>query len=149
MAATLAESRRLSNDGIKRLKAERAALERQRRADDAELRRLTTAGGEDGDLARLAQVQDRTDPTERRRCEIEHELATLVAQDISEQQVAAALGEFDTVWAALAPREQARVLAALIDRIDHDGKAGNIEITFHPTGMKALAEQGSGKETAA
>ena len=63
---------------------------------------------------------------------------SLVAQDISEEQVTAALGEFDTVWESLVSKEQARILALLIERIDHDGKSGNVAITFRPSGLKAL-----------
>jgi site-specific DNA recombinase len=139
VAATLAQTRRLSSDTIKRLKAERAALERQRRADVPELGRLSAAGAKNGDLARPSQVQERIDLTDGRWSEIENELARLVAQDISEEQVAAALGEFDTVWAALTPKEQARVLALLIERADHDGVSGNITITFRTLGLKSFA----------
>jgi site-specific DNA recombinase len=77
-------------------------------------------------------------------------MARLLATDIEEEEVASALEEFDAVWAALTPREQARVLALLIERVDHDGAAGAVEITFHPTGVKALAANvGSHEETAA
>jgi hypothetical protein len=105
---------------------------------EAELRRLAAIGAENGDLARLAQVQERVDQAGRRRSEIENELELWVAQDISEEQVAAALVEFNTVWATLAPNEQARVLALLIEQIDHDGVSGNVAITFRPSGLKSL-----------
>ena len=44
--------------------------------------------------------------------------------------------EFDGVWAALTSREQARVLNLLVERVEHDGQAGNVSITFRPTGIK-------------
>ena len=40
--------------------------------------------------------------------------------------------EFDGVWAALTSREQARVLNLLVERVEHDGQAGNVSITFRP-----------------
>ncbi len=150
VAATLAESRRLVQKAVKRLKAERSALERQRRVDEVELRRLAMAGGTNGEVARLAEVQERVGQGNRRHGEIEAELAEFMAADISEEEVAAALGEFDSVWAALTPREQSRVLALLIERVDHDGKTGNVEVTFHPVGVKTLAADAtSHEETAA
>jgi site-specific DNA recombinase len=150
VAATVAESRRLVEAGVKRLKAERAALERQRRGDEAEVARLVAAGTDNGNATQLAQVQERIGQAERRLTEIEDELTRLVATDISEDEVAMALGEFETVWSALKPKEQARVLALLIERVDHDGKAGTVEITFHPAGVKVVANQvATHEETAA
>jgi site-specific DNA recombinase len=150
VTATVAESRRLVRDGIKGLKAERVALERQRRADLAELARLAESGVENGDLAHISQTQERLELGDRRLSEIQDELARLLPMEITEEQVAAALDEFDGVWASTAPKEQTRVLELLIERIDHDGVARSIEITFHPTGLKALAAQlETQKETAA
>jgi site-specific DNA recombinase len=45
------------------------------------------------------------------------------------------------VWDCLAPREQARVIELLVDRVTYDGVAGTISITFHPRGIKALASE--------
>jgi site-specific DNA recombinase len=141
VAATLAESRRLAAAVIQGLKRERAVLERQRRADEAELRELTATPAKNGELARLAGAQERLAQTEARLADVECELATLVAQDITDGQVTAALAEFDAVWATLKSSEQVAVLRLLIERIDHDGKAGSVAITFWPTGIKHLAEQ--------
>jgi site-specific DNA recombinase len=38
-------------------------------------------------------------------------------------------------------REQARILHLLIERVDYDGPNGTVEITFHPTGIKTLADE--------
>ena len=68
--------------------------------------------------------------TECRLTEINEELVALRDGLVDERKVATALAEFDGVWAALAPREQARVLALLIERVEYDGQAGNVSITF-------------------
>ena len=60
---------------------------------------------------------------------------------IEDAEVTSALADFDGVWEALAPREQARILALRIERIDHDGQRGNVSITFRPTGIRALAAE--------
>jgi site-specific DNA recombinase len=51
------------------------------------------------------------------------------------------LGLWDDVWAALLPKEQARVLALLVQRVGYDGAAGNVAVAFHPTGIAALAAE--------
>ena len=150
VAATLAESRRLTNEGIKRLKAERAALERQCRADTAELGKLAVGDAHNGDLGRLAEIEERNLQAGRRIKEIGDEIGRLVATEITEEQVTAALGEFDTVWAVLAPKEQAQVLALLIERVAHDGESGDVAITFYPDGIQTLANHvNEPEETAA
>ena len=150
VAATWAESRHLADEAIARLKRERTALDRQRRADEAELRQLAGAAAKNGQAARLVEVQGRIGTAERRLAEIEDELDRLVGQEIGEDDVAAALAEFDGVWAALNPKEQARVLELLIERVDYNGGAGNIAITFRPSGIKTLtAPPAEPEETAA
>ena len=51
------------------------------------------------------------------------------------------LALFDGMWAGLAPGEQARVLGLLVRRVDYDGARGRLAITFHPSGIKALADE--------
>jgi site-specific DNA recombinase len=141
VAATLAETRRQSKEAIGRLTREKNSQGRQRRADEAELRRLAATPATDGHLARLAEVQQRIVATTRRLSELDAELAQLADSQIEDAEVTAALADFDAVWQALTPREQARILALLIERIDHDGQRGNVSITFRPTGIKALAAE--------
>jgi site-specific DNA recombinase len=45
------------------------------------------------------------------------------------------------VWATLSPREQARVIQLLVERVEYDGKDGTISVTFRPNGIKALAQE--------
>lgn len=52
-----------------------------------------------------------------------------------------ALREFDPVWNALAPQEQARVLQLLVQRVDYSGESGQVEITFEPDGFELFLEQ--------
>jgi site-specific DNA recombinase len=66
VAATVAESRRLVQDGVKRLKAEWAAFERQRRAQTADQAKCA----EKGDAVAAVQVQEQLTCAERRLGEI-------------------------------------------------------------------------------
>jgi len=62
-------------------------------------------------------------------------------------EVGAACSLFDPLWETLNAREQARILHLLIERVDYDGPKGTVAITFHPTGIKTLAEELKGEET--
>lgn len=53
---------------------------------------------------------------------------------------------FDPVWDSLTPREQARVIHLLVERVDYDGATGKIAITFHPSGIKMLADELAGHD---
>ena len=75
-------------------------------------------------------------------------LHKLLKNDLTES-VATALAEFDGVWEALVPREQARVLELLIEGVEHDGESGDVAITFRPTGIKTLAAEFEYEEHAA
>ena len=61
--------------------------------------------------------------------------------DIAEDDLRQALASFAPVWSQLSPKEQARVIHLLIDRIAYDGSKGTVAITFKPTGIKALAKE--------
>ena len=87
----------------------------------------------------MADAHDRIRDAEQRATEIAEELATLDAELIDETEVASALADFDTVWNCLAPREQARVIELLVESVKYDAIAGNISMTFRPTGIKTLA----------
>jgi len=61
--------------------------------------------------------------------------------------VTMALDDFESLWAALTPREQTRVLDLAIDRVEYDGAESSVEVMFHPTGVTALTK-GSLEEAA-
>jgi len=144
---TLAQARRQAEEGIDRLKAERADLVRRLRDDHAELGRFADTTNL---LADVADAHDRIRSAERRVTAIDDELATLDGELVNEAEVAAALVDFDAVWDCLSPREQARIVELLVERVAYDGRAGNIAITFGPAGIKTLAgELANRKEEAA
>jgi site-specific DNA recombinase len=74
--------------------------------------------------------------------ELASESDRLEANRLSDAVVAKALAEFDGVWAALTPKEQARLIGLLVESIEYDGAAGTVAITFHPAGIKALSADG-------
>jgi site-specific DNA recombinase len=138
---------------VEQIDSERAALEAERRGLERDAGRwheeLRASLGDLGPgqktntLPRLADLQERLRLAEQRGSEIQARLEALDRERITEEEVATALGSFDPVWEALSPREQARIVQLLVERIDYDGGAGTIAITFHPAGLKALAAERS------
>jgi site-specific DNA recombinase len=136
---TLAQARRQAEDQIERLRAERGGLVARLRSAHAKLGRLA-AESQPGD-PRLADAHDRIREAERRTTEVDDELATLDGELVDETEATAALAEFSNLWDCLTPREQARVIELLVERVAYDGRAGKVAITFRPTGIKTLASE--------
>jgi site-specific DNA recombinase len=61
---------------------------------------------------------------------------------VSKAEVDSALEAFTPLWDMLSPREQARVLRLLIQRVDYDGANGKVAVTFHANGIKTLGQNG-------
>ena len=68
-------------------------------------------------------------------------MISLNGELLDSTEVSKALAEFDKLWDALAPREQARLLELLIERVEYDGQRGNVSLTFHPSGIKSLTDE--------
>jgi site-specific DNA recombinase len=68
-------------------------------------------------------------------------LIALRRQLVDEAEVTQALAEFDSLWETLAPREQARVLEMLIERVEYDGPRGSVAVTFHSCGIQSLTQE--------
>ena len=69
------------------------------------------------------------------------QIALMHRELVDEREVQAALAAFSPVWDTLSPREQARIIRLLVERVDYDGKRGTVSVTFRPTGIKSLAQQ--------
>ena len=92
-------------------------------------------------MSRLADLQQRTTIAEQRLAEIHAQEVGLAREQIDEADVAAALEAFDPVWESLSPREQARVVHLLVERVAYDGARETVAVTFRPGGIKALAQE--------
>ena len=77
----------------------------------------------------------------RRQAEMRQQILAMEGNDIDENDLRNALSLFDPVWEQLFPKEQARILNQLIQRIDYDGGEGTLEITFRDAGIKILREE--------
>jgi len=97
----------------------------------------------DGGFAseRLGELDDQAKRVERRLGEVREERVRVARTVIDEDEARAALSLFDPVWDVLEPKEQARILGLLIERVEFDGVKGEIGITLYPLGVKTLAEE--------
>jgi site-specific DNA recombinase len=89
----------------------------------------------------LANLQDRIRAAEQRATEVREQIVALSREMLDEREVETALSVFDPVWDTLSPREQARIIHLLVERVDYDGKLGTVSVTFRPNGIKTLAQQ--------
>ena len=92
-------------------------------------------------IARLADLQERIGRVDGRAQKVRELIQSIHKQLIDADQAATALSVFDPVWGSLTPNEQARVIGLLVKRVNYDGARGKVAITFHPTGIKALADE--------
>ena len=61
---------------------------------------------------------------------------------IDEEEIRAALEEFDGIWGQLVVREKQRILQLLIETIHYDGERGEVAIEYRPAGIRALGAKG-------
>ncbi len=112
--------------------------------------RMATVSG-DGKTPRRDQgaaTEETIRDLEDRLAAVEEELDGLDKLQINPDNLCAALAAFDPVWEQLTSAEQARIIQLLIDRIDYDGGTGNLDITFRPSGVRTLVENGKSPEGA-
>ena len=150
LAETLDESRRQREEAIGKLETEKRTLERELHRHNAELRELAAKGKTNGVTTdRMADVQDRIKLAEQRTTEVREQIVALSRELVDAREVGEACSLFDPLWDTLTAREQARILHLLIERIDYDGVNGTVSITFHPTGIKTLADELATQEATA
>lgn len=143
--ATLAEAGSRGKDRVAVLEAERRGLERELGRWHAEVRTLLrdmVPGATNApSIARLADLQERIRVGEQRATTIREDVIALSRALVDEREIELALSAFDPVWDALTPREQTRVVQMLVEQVNYDGEKGKVAITFHPLGIKTLADE--------
>jgi site-specific DNA recombinase len=97
---------------------------------------------------RLADLHEKVRGAEERAAMLRRQIVDADAGQITKAEVDAALGEFDGVWSRLSPKEQARLMRMLIQRVDYNATKGSISITFHPLGLRSIGQRGVEEEAA-
>jgi site-specific DNA recombinase len=122
-------------------------LGRELEAGRSEAARLNTAIAEVAPRAavnpkatdELAVLQDELRVAERHVTDINEQIITARQRMLDEDELTGAMEAFDPLWQTLKPGEQARLIRLLVERVEYDGTGETISVTFHPTGIKALA----------
>jgi site-specific DNA recombinase len=146
LAGTLRQLRQQHARTMSDLEMQEKVLGRELVRCNTALRKVVSSGAPDA--ARLAELNEQIRLTEQKVTQTREQVLRLGREQVNAGEVAAALSAFDPLWEQLAPKEQARVIQLLVERVDYDGKAGTVSITFHLSGIKALAQE-QGHEVAA
>lgn len=146
VAKTLAQVSAQAGERFEELEREQRLIEREVRDTQGQVKQMLLSAGEDwGGSAsrtdRLADLNERIRHREKRLAEIRTEYRELEHSQIDEQDLRRALERFDPVWEALAPHERIRLVHPLFEWVGYDGRNETVSITFHPSGIKALANQ--------
>ncbi len=141
----LRQTRAVVQEQADRLTSERREREGDLRRSAAEVKRLvgTSPRGRDKATitARLADLQELITVAEQRLAEIRAQETTLEREQIEEADLAAAIKSFDPIWDSLSPKEQARIVHLLVERVAYDGARETVAVTFRPGGIKVLAQE--------
>lgn len=90
---------------------------------------------------RLADLEDQLRAGESRMYEISKEIASLTEFAVTRDEVAGVLSQFRTLFDSLKPAYRARALGLLVEQIAYNREKGTVAISFHPSGIKTLAEE--------
>lgn len=134
------KSREQQEKTLKTLNAEKQALGRELEKLDCGLRKLAARANDPKVADQLANLQDQMRQPEQRATVVREQIISLSREIIDADEVARACALFDPIWETLNPREQARIIHLLVESVCYDGKDESISITFHPTGIKTLAQ---------
>lgn len=151
--ATLAEVSRSLKDGLPALKEERQRLQGQLRRARGEIEGLVSAlgsGAANGEsvTSRLKELEGQVRTLNERLVEIGDQTRTANSGLADRETLISALKVFTPIWDLLYPQEQERIIHLLIKRIDFDGEASKIELTFRPAGIMTLAKEITHEEEA-
>jgi site-specific DNA recombinase len=142
---TIAAARKQLADQRERLEADVNVTERRLARLREERQALLETISQGGSVAaraaeRLDQVAGEIDSETSHVSALRRQVADLSAQEIDEKDFTTVLGQLDPIWDVLVPRERTRIIHLLIKLVDFDGE--KIGITFHPSGIKTLVENG-------
>ena len=135
VAETISQAQRQVVAQLEQIDSEMQLLHKQIKACALKAKQVVARGG---DAAVLAEIEGQVQTARTRVSTVEQEKTRLQQQAIDQAQSAQALAKFDPVWEALTPRERVQLIELLIGRVDYDGRAGEVRITFNPTGIQSL-----------
>jgi len=144
MTMALEQARSQGVEETAALESDARIAEREISRIHAEINRVAPNAATDGHAADLlAELHERLRHAEPRLADLREQIQKARRGLVSKADVDSALDAFTPLWDALSPREQARVLQLLIQRIDYDGANGKVAVTFHANGIRTLGQNGT------
>jgi site-specific DNA recombinase len=144
MAMALDQARAQAMEETSALESDAKIADREIGRIHAEISKAATDAATNGRAAaRLAELYEHLREAEQRLTELRNQAEQARRGMVTKAEVDSALEAFTPLWDALSPREQARVLRLLIQRVDYDGAKGKVAVTFHATGLRTLGQRGS------
>jgi site-specific DNA recombinase len=144
-AEVFAQARRQAEALATELEAERRGLDKALVAAHADVRQicdqLRPSVSTGPTAARMAELHESINRLEARAEEVRNQLRAVRRDAIDEGKASTALAAFDPVWAALAPREQERIIHLLVERVDYNGAKGTVTVAFHSAGIRTLVDE--------
>jgi len=142
----LQQAREKLDAELDELATERRRVEKELAWHHAEILKLAVDGeARSATTARIADLHDHVARGETRLAELRNETAEHERERLYPEDIEAAFADFDSIWESLTPREQAQLIALLVARVEFDAAESTIEVSFHPSAIKALAERQHGE----
>ena len=146
MALALEQARGRHDEEVAATEGEARIVEREVGQLQREIAATATDAATNGHAAaRLADLHERLRDAERRWTELCDKIARAQRQMVTKADVDSALEAFEPLWETLSPKEQARILQLLVQRVDYDGASGKVAVTFRANGIKTLGPAGARK----
>ncbi len=151
IAATIRQAREQAKEQITQLESEKKRVHRELQRSHGQVRKLVanTASSNGSAATRLSDLNERIRQAEQRLTEICEESTALRRHMVGEREATQTLAAFDPVWETLAPKEQARIVHLVVERVEYDGEKGKVTMTFRPSGLRALGADLVREEAAA
>ena len=129
-------------------RSERSGLATDLRHSEAEILRLTSQGVASLNLNTLADLQRRSSDLQQRIGELDQQIQKRSSEHITQQEVDAALADFEGLWDAWTPREQTSLVRLVVSQVEIDSLHGNVSILLHDTAFRNLMTRTKGAKHA-
>ncbi len=132
----------------RQLQEEIEGLERRRKEVEGRVRKIgrsigdlaPRAGFDEGATREMGILQARLKDEQAEITKFNERIAGLRKRMLDSDELTGALEAFDPLWDCLSPTDKFRLIHLLVDRIEYDGEAEALSVTFHPTGIRSLTE---------
>ncbi len=141
MALTLEQARSQALEESAALESDMTVAEREIHGLNSEISEAASDTASNGHVAtRLADLHEELHKAEQHLTKLRRQLEANQSNVITKNEVDSALKAFAPLWESLSPRERARVLRLLVQRVEYDGANGKIAVTFHANGIRTLGQ---------